>query len=123
MAEVNLLNPGALATQFETKTETSASGFSLTEFKSDAANNIQRNGYVKFKQGWVERHAGFFSQYEEYLARGGFFEVRIKKFAARQQWVKTERDLLKQQQRKQMMEEVALKAVEASNLAAGSDAA
>ncbi|KAK3279022.1 hypothetical protein CYMTET_13074, partial [Cymbomonas tetramitiformis] len=48
--------------------------FNLAEFKSDVGDAIQKDGRVKFKQGWVEKYEVFFSQYEDYLAQLNFFE-------------------------------------------------
>ncbi|KAK3240686.1 hypothetical protein CYMTET_49488 [Cymbomonas tetramitiformis] len=79
-AEISLLNPAAGG---------GGGGggdpptFNLTEFKSDVADAIQKDGRVKFKQGWVEKHSVFFMQYEEWLDKNGFFTVRTTRLQAK----------------------------------------
>merc|ERR1712070_405483 len=75
-AETALINPSGTALFRRGDHPT----FNLTEFKSDVADAIQKDGHVKFKQGWVEKHSVFFVQYEDWLAKQGFFEVRTAKY-------------------------------------------
>eukprot|EP00854_Cymbomonas_tetramitiformis_P007412 gene7412-8825_t len=54
-------------------------GLDLGLFKSDISDHIQDNGTVKFKQTWVEKHLGFFAQFEDYLEKQGFFIANANK--------------------------------------------
>ncbi|KAK3274444.1 hypothetical protein CYMTET_17368 [Cymbomonas tetramitiformis] len=76
--EVSLINPAAGGGGGGGGAE-EVPGINFLILESDIGENIQDNGIVKFKQTWVEKHMGFFGQYEKYLKTQGFFTARAAK--------------------------------------------